>query len=123
MKRRADICVCVKLIETGNKSRQRIIPQEFRRSQLLAGRKQQINQCGNGKSKNDVVHQAPERGDIIEQSIQMHSHHVDKPEQVWNQKNLMERDQVVHKAVHGVIALNRIESLHEQKQNAKYRPE
>ena len=113
MKRRTDICIRVKLIETGNKSRQRIIPQEFRRSQLLAGWKQQINQCGNRKGKNDVVHQMPERRDIIEQSIQVHPHHVDKPEQVWEQKNLMEWDQIVHKAVHGVIALNRIESFHE----------
>lgn len=119
----ADICICIKLIETGQKARKKIVPLECYGAKLLAIGKKYVNENGQGVRNNDEFHQLNKGARIVQQRVDMYSYQEYKPKQVRNQKIFTERDQIVQRTVNREIAAANPKPLHDQKHNAIYRPE
>ena len=120
---RTDIGVGIKLIEFCHELREIIITGKLHGTQLLTGRVNQIGKQGCGISNHCEFHQSPKRVYVIKQCVKIHSHQINKPEHIWNHKQLAERDQIINGMVHDMAVFNRTKQFKRPEQNSEDGPE
>ena len=118
----ADVGIGIELIEASNESCQQVIPGKGRRAQVLTGGPDQVHKEGGTVCKDDEMHHPPEGFRVVEKRVDVHAHQEHEPEQVGDQKPLVEGDPIIQGAVHHMVACHRAKALHIQKQQAVHRP-
>ena len=103
---RTDVGGSVKCIQTGHQTGQNIVSLKDQRTKFLTGREHQIDTDGDGVGNDDELHKATESINIIKQGIYMHANEEKEPEPVGQQKQLIERDQVIQSSVHREVIVD-----------------
>ncbi len=101
-------------IDQPHRPAQQIVPGKRLRAQILAAGIQQENDRGHGDGYAQELTVALEGIHIVQKRIQVDAHDEDVPAPVEDQKELVERDFVVQKAVHHMVALGRVAVFNEK---------
>ena len=123
MKARADIGAGIKAVEPGNKACEYIVTGKGGDSQLLAAGPEHVEKDRPHKGRDQEPDKVLEFLCVIQQSIDLDKGKLHEPEKVGDHKEFAERDQIVCKALHGMIVRMDPEPFQCSKGKEVYRPE
>ena len=103
MEGRAHIGVGVKGVKPGHKPRQKVVPLEGGRPELLLTGVNQVDDAGQGIGQDDKPHKFPKAFRVEQQQVQMHPNEKDEPVQIGEQKKLTERHQIIQGRINGMV--------------------
>lgn len=120
---RADVGIGIKGIQSLDDMGQDVVPGENGRSQILAGRINQVNDHRDPVGKDNETHHLFEGLHIIEKQEDDRTDQIDEPEVIRDHKNLVKRDQCIHGAADRVINTGHGQALDRREKDAENGPE